>query len=439
MSSPATPVLRRKRTNTVCSQASAQHPLAPPPTPTFSSKPFDLGNATVVYDDEYDYSDPLGDDLPASSVSAESPSKLSLEPPVFHEPNVLACYDHANYGNHASISVSPPPPQSQSQSQLAEMAADPTTAEESTDISAEDTTYDGDDDDVGRRRARTSKSRLSSMRRDTMWTMADSLHDDEVAQQLVVQLNALVRSETLYVRTLTMLRDAFWRSVDEERIAEGNGLRRSGRRLLNALASAVNRRKPGQRRKPASSDESSSDRPEASAACGGDQMMHGSDASTGRWHKPSWCVCSRREITERGMGALHALFSNIAPLAECHMHFLLKMRRLQPLSEHLDEFLPLLYEHVGDNARHPILIYCGTLTMDVLDWQLLTCKIYVVYLGEHIEAIVNFENMLLCDERLSKEIAVIANNYLPKAKLSAQALTACIATSTSLTGELEPL
>ncbi|KAI9596590.1 hypothetical protein BDF19DRAFT_18946 [Syncephalis fuscata] len=161
-----------------------------------------------------------------------------------------------------------------------------------------------------------------------MWAMTDGFNDGEINRQLIVQLNALVRSETLYVRTLTMLRDAFWRSIDEERIAEGNGLRRSGKRLLNVLTSAVNRRKPGLRRKSISSDDSASDRPEPSLPAGGDQLMNGSDTIANRWYKPSWCVCSRREITERGMHTLHALFSNIAPLAECHMHFLLKMRRL---------------------------------------------------------------------------------------------------------------
>ncbi|KAI9596591.1 hypothetical protein BDF19DRAFT_18883 [Syncephalis fuscata] len=97
---------------------------------------------------------------------------------------------------------------------------------------------------------------------------------------------------------------------------------------------------------------------------------------------------------------------------------------------------------------------------------MLTCKVYVIYLKEHIDALVEFENMLLCDERLSKEIArceaqvgvklralltkpverpwyyahvvqVIFNNYLPKSKQSTQALTACVSKSTNLTNELE--
>ncbi|KAI8051589.1 hypothetical protein BDF22DRAFT_79166 [Syncephalis plumigaleata] len=327
------------------------------------------------------------------------------------------------------------------------MSSDEDTTADSTDISEEDTAFDSDDDDddACERSTQSTKSRNRCIRRDTIWAMSDCFNDDdEINQQLVVQLNALVRSETLYVRALTMLRDAFWRSIDEERIAEGNGLRRSGRRLLNVLTSAVHRRKPRLRQRSSSTDESSSDRAEPNTTINGDQLMNGSDTLANRWHKPSWCVCGRREITERGMCALHGLFSNIAPLAECHMRFLLKMRRLQPLSEHLDEFLPLLYEH------------------------LLACKVYVIYLNEHIEALVNFENILLCDERLSKEIArceaqvgvklralltkpverpwyyahvvqAIFNNYLPKAKLPAQVLAACVSESTNLTDELETM
>ncbi|RKP04617.1 hypothetical protein THASP1DRAFT_26789 [Thamnocephalis sphaerospora] len=239
--------------------------------------------------------------------------------------------------------------------------------------------------------------------RHSAWSTDNSVDDDGRRTQLHVQLNGLVSSETMYIRTLGLLRDVFWLQIDKDQASSTSShICRRVHRMLGAFTSIMGSHR--RFRNCTSSDVvephadaysdncagSTSAESVASSKCStptsrrklsaGSIGLRADDASDD-WHKSDWCICGRRSMAERARQVVELLFSNLIPQMEMHTQFLLKIQQLQPLSEHVDEFLPVMLEHVQ------------------------ACTSYEHYLRHHTHALVEFENLLLHDAHLAKAVA----------------------------------
>ncbi|KAI9596589.1 hypothetical protein BDF19DRAFT_18972 [Syncephalis fuscata] len=191
MSTSMTSTLRRERTNTVSSQASAPHPLAPPPTPTFSSKPFDWGNTIIIYDgSSSEYLHLLSDDLSELPKSITTSNKPSVAPMMFESDHIASYHQQPAIAMHPSP-LSPVVQQQQSTKgavkqtsseyqtkgeqpsvlctspvlEFRKSSEEDTTAD-STDISEEDNTFDSEDDNESTNNTKSAKIRNRCIRRE---------------------------------------------------------------------------------------------------------------------------------------------------------------------------------------------------------------------------------------------------------------------------------